>query len=379
MTMSLSYVMWAMQTFDGVNLGFSGKTIAALRRNVIIPLKQMLKSRGYRVQEHLTANSMTISYKGRTNEFYLFGGRDERSQDLIQGITLAGMFFDEVALMPESFVNQATARCSIEGAKFWFNCNPAGPYHWFKLGWIDAINTRNAIHLHCTMDDNPSLSAATKERYRKMYSGVFFKRYILGLWVIAEGIIYDMWDESLNTFDDEDVPVAMTAQPSTTRYITVDYGTLNPMVYHDIYDDGDTVWVMNEYYYDGRAKGRQKEDSEYADDLESFVGTDYPRYIIVDPSAASFKATLKKRGFRVKDADNDVADGIRAVSTMIAKRKIRVHRRNCPNLIKERSSYSWDEKAAARGVEQPIKQNDHCMDDLRYFVYTVIRKHRIYG
>ena len=292
-------------------------------------------------------------------------------------ITLAGALFDEVALMPESFVNQATARCSVEGAKYFFNCNPAGPYHWFKLGWLDHLKQKNALHLHFTMDDNLSLSERTKARYRSLYSGVFFKRYILGLWVMAEGVIYDMWHDHENTFDDATMPAGMLA--SAQRVIAVDYGTQNPMVFLDCLDDGDTVWVVNEYYYDGRARGRQKEDSEYADDLQAFVGADPPRYVIVDPSAASFKATLKKRGLRVKDADNDVADGIRAVSTMMSKRKIRVHRLNCSQTLKEISSYAWDEKAAVRGVEQPLKQNDHCMDALRYHIFTMIRKHRLYG
>lgn len=374
--MSLSYVMWAMETFNGENLGMAGKTISALRRNVIIPLKRMLKSRGYRVQEHLTAHSMTIKRNGHVNEFYLFGGRDERSQDDIQGITLAGMFFDEVALMPESFVSQATARCSIDGSKYWFNCNPAGPYHWFKLQWIDKLVEKNALHLHFTMDDNLSLSERIKQRYRSQYIGVFFKRYILGLWVVAEGIVYDMWDDTLNTFDDDDLPDGF--EQLSTRYISIDYGTQNPMVFLDIRDDGDIAWVLNEYYYDGRNKGRQKEDAEYADDLVEFIGNDIPRYIIIDPSAASFKIALRKRGLRTKDADNEVIEGIRWMSTMIAKRKIRVHRSNCPNFLKERGSYVWDEKATVRGDEKPLKQNDHAMDSGRYFVKTIIKKHRLH-
>ena len=165
----------------------------------------------------------------------------------------------------------------------------------------------------------------------------------------------------------------------TTRYIACDYGTQNPTVYLDLRDDGDTIWVMDEYYYDGRARGKQKEDSEYADDLESFVGSDYPRFVVIDPAASSLKTTVKNRGFRVKDADNDVLDGIRAVSTMFFKKKLRIHRENCPNLMKELSSYSWDAKAVNRGEEKPIKQNDHACDALRYFIFTVLSKRRIYG
>ncbi|WP_436664417.1 PBSX family phage terminase large subunit [Alicyclobacillus acidoterrestris] len=375
--MSLSYVMWAMETFDGQNLGMAGKTISALRRNVIIPLKRMLKSRGYMVEEHLTSNSMTIGRHGRVNEFYLFGGRDERSQDLIQGITLAGMFFDEVALMPESFVNQATARCSVTGSKYWFNCNPSGPFHWFKLNWLEDLKKKRALHLHFTMDDNLSLSEHTKNRLKSLYTGVFYQRNILGLWVVAEGAIYDMWDDELNTFDDDDIHPALKVIGK--RYITIDYGTQNPMVFLDCYDDGDTIWIMNEYYYDGRARGRQKEDSEYADDLEKFIADGpKPRYVIIDPSAASFKATLRKRHVRTKDADNDVIEGIRAMSTMIYLRKLRVHRKNCPNFLMERAAYVWDDKAVKRGDEKPVKQSDHAMDACRYLVKTIVKPKRLY-
>lgn len=376
--MSFSYVCWAMETFQHEQFGMAGKTIGALRRNVIGPLKQMLKSRGYHVHDSLTDNMLTIRRGRVTNYFFLFGGKDERSQDLIQGITLAGMFFDEVALMPESFVNQAVARCSVTGAKQWFNCNPAGPYHWFKLAWLDQLEKKNALHLHFTMDDNLSLSEERKEFYKRMFTGIFYQRYILGLWVLAQGIIYDMWDDDLNTFDDDDLPLGFKAR--ARRYIAVDYGTSNPMVFLDIWDDGDTCWIVNEYYYDGRAKGVQKEDSQYADDFVKFVGTETPPlYVILDPSAASFKAALRNRGYRVKDADNNVEDGIRMTSTMIAKRKLRVHRRNCPNFLKERASYVWDEKSAEHGKEKPLKQNDHSMDATRYFTKTVIKPRRLLG
>lgn len=374
--MSLSFVMWTMETFNNVNVALCGKTIGSLRRNVVNPLKITAKGRGYKIREHRADNYLTITYKGKTNYFYLFGGKDESSQDLIQGITLAGVFFDEVALMPKSFVDQATARCSIEGSKYWFNCNPAGPYHWFKIDWLDDLVKKKAFHLHFVMDDNLSLSEDTKNRLKSLYSGIFYKRYILGEWVLAEGIIYDMWDDDKNTFDDEDLPQGFKYK--ARRYISVDYGTQNPMVYLDIWDDGDTCWILNEYYYDGRSKGIQKDDSQYADDFEQFVGTEFlPAFTIIDPSAASFKAALRNRGYRIKDADNDVEDGIRMTQTMIQKRKIRVHRRNCPNFLKERASYIWDEKAQQSGKEKPVKQNDHCMDGTRYFVKTVITPRRL--
>src|SRR5690625_4947113 len=222
--MSLSYVMWSMETFDDENFGMAGKTIGSFRRNVVTPLKRMLLSRGYRVKDHRADNMLSITRKGVTNYFYIFGGKDEVSQDLIQGITLAGMFFDEVALMPQSFVNQATARCSVEGSKLWFNCNPAGPYHWFKLEYLDQLEKKNMLHLHFTMDDNLSLSERIKERYKRMYSGIFFKRYILGLWVLAEGVIYDM-------FNNEKHVIKEWPKGIYDYQITVDYGTTNPTAF----------------------------------------------------------------------------------------------------------------------------------------------------
>ena len=205
--MSLSFVMWAMATFDGENFALCGKTIQSLRRNVIKQLKRMLESRGYLVIEHRSENYMTIILGDVVNEFYLFGGKDEGSQDLIQGITLAGVFFDEVALMPESFVNQATGRCSVEGSKYWFNCNPEGPDHFINTEWILKITEKNLIRIHFTMRDNPSLSERIIERYERMYKGVFYDRFIRGLWVLASGIIFRYFadDDSPYLFHDADI------------------------------------------------------------------------------------------------------------------------------------------------------------------------------
>jgi phage terminase, large subunit, PBSX family len=372
-SMSFSYVVWAMDTFNGQQFGMAGKTIGALRRNVIGPLKQMLASRGYQVEDRRADNLLVISRGYVTNDFYLFGGKDERSQDLIQGITLAGMFFDEVALMPQSFVNQATARCSVDGAKLWFNCNPAGPYHWFKVEWLDQLEQKNALHLHFTMEDNPSLSERVKERYRRMYSGVFFKRYILGLWVMAEGLIYDMFDPEPGGKH----VVPTVDRPYSQFYVSVDYGTQNPMAFGlwGLYNG--TWYKVKEYHYDGRAKGRQKTDEEYYADLVRFLGDIQPRAIIVDPSAASFIATIRKHGkYTVMKAVNDVLDGIRNVATALVQGLIK-YNDCCKETFREFASYVWDEKAADRGEDKPLKQNDHQMDGDRYFVHTVLFKGRI--
>ena len=368
-SMSLSFVLWAMCSFNGQNFAMCGKTIGSFRRNVLFWLKLMLRSRGYRVTDHRADNLVVISRGSVENYFYIFGGKDERSQDLIQGITLAGVFFDEVALMPESFVNQATGRCSVDGSKYWFNCNPDGPYHWFKQNWIDKRKEKHLLYLHFTMDDNLSLSEKVKARYRSMYTGVFYRRYILGLWAMAEGIIYDMFSEERHVADPETFSDLLL---DGNRYVSCDYGTQNTTVFLLWNQGTDGIWYCTrEYYYSGREEGQQKTDAEYADDLESWLsGTDI-NAVIVDPAAASFIAELTKRGYRVIKAKNDVADGIRLVATKLNLLKI-VFSNICQDTIKEFASYIWDAKAAEHGEDKPVKQYDHAMDAVRYFVYTIL-------
>lgn len=368
-SMSLSFVLWAMSSFEGQNFAMCGKTIGSFRRNVLFWLKLMLQSRGYSITDHRADNLVVVRRNGKENYFYIFGGKDERSQDLIQGITLAGVFFDEVALMPESFVNQATGRCSVTGSKFFFNCNPDGPYHWFKVNWIDKAAEKKLLYLHFTMDDNLSLSEEIKARYRSMYIGVFFKRYILGLWAAAEGIIYDMFDEKKHVHDICDFFQLLI---NGNRYVSCDYGTQNATVFLLWNKGRDGVWYcIREYYYSGRDKGRQKTDSEYADDLEKWLDGTKIRAMIVDPSAASFIAELRKRGYKVLKANNDVLDGIRLVGTLL-NLGLLGFASSCTETIKEFASYIWDDKAAERGEDKPVKQHDHSCDAVRYFVSTVL-------
>ncbi len=384
-SMSLSYTMWSMANYDGQNFIMAGKTISSFKRNVLQNLKLMLTSRGYHWIYHISGdfpNMLEVSRNGRTNYFYIFGGKDEGSQDLVQGITAAGAFFDEVALMPESFVNQATARCSVEGATWWFNCNPAGPMHWFKLEWIDKRIKKRLLYLHFTMDDNLSLSEKVKEKYRAMYAGVFYLRYIKGLWVVAEGLIYTMLTDD-NLYTDQERPVAL--KNTAMKAITVDYGTTNPCVFLEVWDDGQTIWIDQEYRWDSRSEearrsaNPQRTDAQYADDMTEFMGMEPQNQcmVVVDPSAASFITELRSRGLYVKLANNEVADGIRVVGSLLAKRNIRINKDNCKGLISEMQSYVWDDKAAERGEEKPVKQKDHGPDALRYYCYTVLPKWRI--
>ena len=366
-SMSLSFVIWAMNSFNGQNFGICGKTIGSFRRNVLFWLKIMLISGGYTIKDHRTDNLIEIRDGYKVNYFYIFGGKDERSQDLIQGITLAGVFFDEVALMPESFVNQATGRCSVSGSKFWFNCNPDGPYHWFKTNWLDKRSEKNLLYLQFTMDDNLSLSKEIKERYKGMYTGVFYKRFILGMWVAAEGVIYDMFNPEVNVVPE------YKGELEGQVYVSCDYGTQNATVYLMWAKIGKIWTCIKEYYHSGRDTNKQKTDSQYAADMGTFLNGIKPTAIIVDPSAASFIAELKARGYLIRKAKNDVMNGIRVVGRLLNKQKIAICE-NCVETTKEFGVYSWDPKATDRGEDKPIKQHDHCMDAVRYFCYGVLEK-----
>lgn len=373
-SMSLSFVFWAMSAFSDQIFVMAGKTVGSFRRNVLDTLLPMLRSRGYTVDEYRSDNLLVITRGKVTNYFYVFGGKDEGSQDLVQGLTAAGGFFDEVALMPESFVNQAVARCSVTGRKLFFNCNPGSPIHWFKLNWIDKRKQKKLLYLHFEMDDNLSLSEEIKKAYRSMYVGVFYLRFIKGLWRAAEGLIYTMFTDA-NLYDQLDE----RTRHISTKSIAVDYGTTNPCVFYEIWDDGQILWVENEYRWDSRSEearrspNPQKTDAQYADDMAAFMGSrpEDQCMIIVDPSAASFIQELRSRGWVVKEADNEVLDGIRKTGALFAKHQLQVNRRKCPGLIGELQSYVWDDKAAEKGEEKPVKQLDHGPDAIRYKVNSL--------
>lgn len=367
----------------------TGSTSDTLYRNVIEDIERILgKKRARYVKSakggaRLNLKFRNPAYPDESKQKFIYkicycvGAHDERAEGRIRGMTVAGWYADEVTLYPESVVKQAINRMSLAGARAIWTTNPDSPYHPIKKEFIDKAAEKEYKNWHFVLNDNLSLDEDYKKNIRNAYVGLWYKRMILGLWVLAEGAVYDMWDEKENTFTDDDLVPGFKSL--ARRYISVDFGTKNATVFLDCWDDGDTIWIMDEYYYSGKEKGRQKENSEYADDLETFAGDEHPLYVIIDPSAASFKTTLRNRGFRLKDADNEVLEGIRMTATMLAKRKIKVHRTRCINFQKEINGYVWDEKAALRGIEQPLKNDDHCMDAIRYFVKTIIKPRRLVG
>lgn len=358
-----SFITWSLHTFRGQNFIVSGKSIGALKRNVLRPMFQMLAAKGIPYRYNRSEGFIEIG----SNTYYTFGANNEASQDVLQGLTAAGAYADEVALFPRSFVEQMIGRCSVKGSKIFMNCNPAGPYHWLKTDYIDKADEKRILRLHFTLDDNLTLSEEIKERYRRMFTGVFYQRNILGMWVMAEGVIYDM-------FDREKHVVPTKPRPYTQYYVSIDYGTQNPTTF-GLWGLYNGVWYkVKEYHYDGRSEARQKTDEEYYQDLEAFVGNLPIRSLIIDPSAASFIALVRKKGrFHVRKAKNDVLEGIRNVATALATGRIK-YNDCCTETFREFASYVWDAKAAERGEDVPLKQNDHHMDGDRYFVNTVVMR-----
>ena len=361
LAMGLSFFLWASTCFDGMRFGVCGKTIGSLRRNVLSEVLPKLGSMGAVWKEKRSENLLILRLMGHENEFYIFGGRDEASQDLIQGITFAGVLLDEVALMPRSFVEQACARCSVAGSRLWFNCNPAGPGHWFYKNWIQQAQQRNCLRLSFTMEDNPSLTEAVRQRYKRLYSGVFYQRFVLGQWVQAEGRVYD--------FFSGDMVRPVPQEPMEEYCISCDYGTVNPTSM-GLWGRKQGIWYrMGEFYFDSRKEKRQMTDEEYALALENLAGERSLTAVVVDPSAASFIEVLRRRGHRVRKAHNDVLSGIRMTADLLKNGKI-VICQGCEDCLRELELYVWEARGA--GQDRVKKENDHAMDDMRYFASTML-------
>ena len=359
--MGLSFVCWAMSQFRGAQFAFCGKSVVSLRRNLLNELTPLLGELGFACREKRSENLLAIRRGNLENRFYLMGGKDEGSAAFIQGVTLAGVLLDEAALMPRSFVEQAIARCSVSGSRLWFNCNPEGPQHWFYQEWILKAEERNALYLHFTMEDNPSLSPRIIRRYRSSYSGAFYRRFILGEWTAAKGLVYDFFDPGRDAAERPEGEMEEYA-------VSVDYGTANPCSF-GLWGLREGVWYrMEEYYYASRRTGVQLTDQEYVAAMDRLTAGRAIGQVVVDPSAASFITALGQAGYRVVKANNDVLSGIRITASLLKSGRLRICR-ECEDCLREMALYRWDESSGGR--DSPRKEDDHAMDDMRYFAATV--------
>lgn len=362
LSMVVGFFLWSMGSFSGKTFAICGKTVGSLRRNIIGNLEDWLGEL-FCIREHRSENRLVVTDgTGRENTYYLFGGRDESSCKLIQGITLAGVLLDEAALMPISFAEQACARCSEPGSKLWFNCNPEGPEHWLYKEWVRKAKEKNLLRLHFTMDDNPALSEEIRQRYENLYTGVFYRRFILGQWCMAEGLVY--------AFDPQ-LHVGEPKECTGRFYISVDYGTRNPFSAGLWQVSGGKAWRIREFYHSGRDTGRMLTDEDYCDALETLAGNLPVEQVVVDPSAASFIAAIRRRGrFSVRKAKNDVLPGIRLVATLL-KAGLLQFSPQCKDTIREFQLYRWEDAGEKDSV---VKENDHAMDDIRYFCASILRR-----
>ena len=371
----LAYVDDIMRRYNGQMVIVAGKTVKSAVRNIIIPYKAMSYARKrYTINFRVSDNIMTVTRGSVTNYFHVFGGKDERSYELIQGCTAAGAFLDEVALMPRSFVEQALARCSVEGSKLWFNCNPDSPKHWFYEEWILGAAQKNALHVHFELSDNPSLSDKIISRYEAMYSGVFYDRYIKGMWVVAEGLVYQMDDDAITCTAEEAI-----GNGSGAWYISLDYGITNPFAAILWRVTSKRAYAVKEYGFDSRKENRRLTDEEHYANVEKLAqyvdeqGNTRTRNIeciVIDPSANSFKETIRRHGrFDYRNAKNDVIAGIASTTTMLDNGMVKVSY-ECEGFIAEKSLYRWDDKSDKDAV---IKEHDHFADSVRYMCHTVLR------
>lgn len=376
-----SIVRWVRyvgkETSPGAKLLMLGVTADTLKRNVIDDLLDIVGPK------HAHYADGTLTLFGRT--IHCVGARDVGAEKRIRGLTVEGCYIDEVTQIPQPVVAQSILRCSKGAGRMIWTTNPDSPFHYVHEQFVGNEEAKSAGRVqvwHFTMDDNLALSEEYKADVTAQFTGLWYDRMVLGLWVLAEGIIYDQFNLDAYGFDEVDLPIVNDWD------VAIDYGTQNPFAALLIGESKRlpltgavwgmvpeiTSWVASEFYYSGRESMRQKTDAEYADDLEAWLAQEIggrPRQVIIDPSAASMIAELRSRGFKVVAASNDVTDGIRTVSGRLACGRLRIHRLRCPNLVREFGVYAWDPKAAEKGEDKPIKKHDHALDACRYHQHTL--------
>lgn len=336
-----------------------GRTDKTIKRNIITPLQELVGSAVV-----YKAGKGEVQLYNRT--MYVVGANDDRAEAKIRGSQFSGALIDEATLLPESFFKMLLSRLSVDGAKLFASTNPDSPYHWLKKDFMDRKAILDLKIFSFDIRDNPSLSEKYIKDLSNEYQGLWHKRYIEGKWVLADGAVYDFFDEDIHT-------IPMSLSPASYYVMGVDYGTTNPCVFVLIgYNAGayPNIWLEKEYYYDSKKELRQKSDYEYAKDMIEFMDGYYVKRIYIDPSAASLKQELIRNGVtQLADAVNDVIPGIRFQGQLLTNGTYKICAQ-CTEAIKEYSNYLWDSKASERGFDAPIKKFDHSLDAQRYALYS---------
>ena len=358
----ISLVLWAFWVHsspaDGLYM-MCAKSLTTLKRNCLLLL-----------QELVGENNFTFSVPAKEGQLFgrkvLFeGANDARSEAKIRGLTLQGAYCDELTQFPQDFYTMLLSRLRKPGAKLFATTNPDSPSHWLKTNYIDRKDELDFLDAKFLLDDNTTLPADYVENIKREYTGIFYERFILGKWVLAEGLIYPMYREAISPPPDD------WESRAEQMYLSIDYGTLNAfaaLLWAKI--DG-VSYAVDGYYYSGRTEGATKTDEEYADEIDKRFGqfgNEWSKLrVIVDPSAASFIAELRRhKKYMVMQANNAVLDGIRETASAMAQGKIKIS----PTLKdwqREAEGYVWDDSS---GEDRPVKEEDHYMDATRYYVKT---------
>ncbi|MDP9799357.1 PBSX family phage terminase large subunit [Catenuloplanes nepalensis] len=344
------------------------KTYDTATRNIFNPLRDSAVFGPLAKATSYTRGAPTAMILGQQVEVITFN--DERSEARLRGMTSRGAYVDEWSLMPRTFHEQLLGRHSVDGSQIFGNTNPDNPRHWLKTEGIDQAKPGGRLAgdwkvWHFGLDDNPGLSERVKERYRRQYTGLYYRRNILGEWCVAEGTVYESWDPARHVVKE---------LPGITRWISlgVDYGTVNPFagLLLGVGTDG-KLYLAREWRWDSKKEQRSLTDAEYSARLRGWLNQlqVQPDWVCVDPSAASFKTQLFNDGLMPIAADNAVADGIRLVASLLAEGLLFVHE-SCAGWIEEIPGYVWDEKAALLGEDKPVKAGDHSLDAGRYAIKT---------
>ncbi|MGA5467837.1 PBSX family phage terminase large subunit [Streptomyces arboris] len=367
-----AWLMFVERASTSGELVMIGKTRDAVYRNALQPLMNYEIFEDLSLQVDYNPGAPTARIFGRL--VHVIGANDVKSENKIRGMTCVGAYVDEATLLPETFWDMLRTRMRAPGARIFATTNPDAPTHWLREKFIDDPEVRRSMKVFSfELDDNIHLTADYVEETKRMYSGLFYRRFILGEWCVAEGAVYSMFDPNRHVVD---------IVPAIERWITlgVDYGTANPLhaVLVGLGTDG-RLYVTSEWRYDGRASMHQLTDAEYSEQIRGWLSTlrppgalttgVHPAFVVVDPSAASFIQQLHRDRLTPHPADNSVLDGIRTVSSLLATGRLLIHR-SCTELIKEIQSYAWDSKAALLGEDKPLKLNDHGVDALRYALQT---------
>jgi PBSX family phage terminase large subunit len=355
----------------------AGVSKETVHRNMLIDLFSIVGQENY--SYNMSTGELWIFGK----QYFVVGARDEASYKKILGATIGLFIGDEIVEFPKSFLAQVWMRMSPDGARFLGTTNPGNPYAYLKAEVIDEFSPEKLEIIHFTLDDNPNISPEAKRDIIASQTGVFKLRYIDGLWVVAEGSIYrDSWDEQANQFDGvvkahgkevplDPEPIGLRAQGGhVDHWFSIDAGVDHPQVHLEYYDDGDVIWVTREQVWDSKIERKQKTDGQYSEMLQEFGALGHE--VRIPPEAASLRNQLLLDGFWVVDADNAVSEGIHTVSTLLARRKLRISKTGCPRTSKRIPTYAWNDKSALRGVEEPLKKEDDEPDSLRYGVHGKI-------